>query len=109
MGTFSFPWGVPYSAPVGSPRKAWVRDKPPVRLALAGSAPRSGPRRLDLAGLGWLGLAGFWLWFGWIWLAFLRISVGFGFWLSFTRIWLGFDLIWLDFSWIWFGLGWISV
>ena len=35
-------------------------------------------------GLGWLGL---------------RISVGFGFWLSFSRILVGFGLIWFDYGW----------
>ena len=33
------------------------------------------------------------------------VSVGFGFWLSCTRILVGFGSIWVDFGWIWFGLG----
>ena len=65
--------------------------------------------------LAWLALAGLG------WLAFLRISVGFG--LSLGWLWLGFGwilllafiyhdfgwigLIWFDFSWIWIDFGWI--
>ena len=62
------------------------------------------------------GSAGFWLWlslglaFGWLGfrllgLDFGLVSVGFGFWLSCTRILVGFESIWVDFGWIWFGLG----
>ena len=39
---------------------------------------------------------------GWLW---LRISGGFGFWLSFTRICAGFALICFDFGWISVGFG----
>ena len=54
---------------------------------------RPGARR---ARAGWagsrLGLAGFWLWFGWIWFAFLRILNGFGL-ISVDLVWLGLDLV----------------
>ena len=100
---FSFSSGVRYGAPLqgvlGSPRsRSACRTGFPV-----GAVGLASGSRLAVAGSGWLS-AGFSLGFqldfglnlglGWLW---LRISAGFGFWLSFTRIWL----IWFDFGWIW--------
>ena len=104
---FSFSSGVPYGAPLqgvlGSPRsRSACRTGFPV-----GAVGLASGSRLAVAGSGWLS-AGFSLGFrldfglilglGWLW---LRISVGFGFWLSFTRILIGLGLILLDFGWIW--------
>ena len=96
----SFPGG-PCRPPWGPP------TGPPSRRPLHQGVPMgTGLRLAGLAGLAWLAL---WLWFGWLFLGFGLISVGFRFDFGLGLIWLDSGLVWFWFCLILIGFGLISV